>query len=180
VENSQVATNNRSSTAAEVLQPHAKQSLRLWLRLLATTTIVEKAIRAHLKANCDSTLPRFDVLAAMDRTGGKMTMSQLSNRLLVSNGNVTGVVNRLVEDGYVRREVDPSDRRTQFVSLTAAGRQSFRRMAGQHEELVDDIFSEVSDEDMALLLALTTKVSHLVQHKLKPSSVEATTRNDDD
>jgi DNA-binding MarR family transcriptional regulator len=147
--------------------------------LLATTTIVEKAIRAHLKANCESTLPRFDVLAAMERTEGKLTMSQLSNRLLVSNGNVTGVVNRLVEDGYVRREADPSDRRTQFVSLTAAGRQSFRRMAEQHEELVDDIFSDVSDEDMALLLALTTKVSHLVHSKLKPWS-EAAAGSDDD
>lgn len=143
--------------------PHAKQSLRLWLRMLAMTTEVEKAIRAFLRDQCDSTLPRFDVLAALDRSEGKMTMSDLSARLLVSNGNVTGVVVRLFEDGLVTRETDQFDRRSQFVSLTPAGRKAFRRIAKQHEQLVDRIFEGVSDRDMERLLRLTAKLHRSVQ-----------------
>lgn len=157
---------NPTPVADETGEPHAKQSLRLWIRMIATTTIVEKAIRAHLKLNCDSTLPRFDVLAALDRLPGKVTMSQLSRKLLVSNGNVTGLISRLVEDGFVRRLVDPSDRRTQYVSLTPAGKEAFKRMATQHEDLVDLIFSEMSDSEMSDLLSLIAKLHHSVQHRV--------------
>lgn len=152
------------------LAPHAKQSLRLWLRLLATTTVVEKAIRSYLRQECDSTLPRFDVLAALDRARAKLTMSELSSRLLVSNGNLTGVVVRLVEDGLVLREVDPADRRSQFVSLTGKGRQAFREMAKQHEDLVDKIFSNLSDAEMARLLSLVTKLNRSVEAALSSRS----------
>jgi DNA-binding MarR family transcriptional regulator len=158
--------NNAARDINEGVLPHAKQSLRLWLRLLATTTIVEKAIRSYLRLQLDSTLPRFDVLAALDRAGDKLTMSDLSSRLLVSNGNVTGVVARLVGDGLVQREVDPTDRRSQFVSLTKEGRQHFRKMAEQHEDLVDEIFSEFSDAEMARLLRLITKLNKSVQSRL--------------
>lgn len=152
---------------SEAQQPHAKQSLRLWLRLLATTTIVEKAVRSYLRAECDSTLPRFDVLATLDRAADKMTMSELSDRILVSNGNVTGLVNRLVEDGLVRREVDPCDRRSQFVMLTPEGRRRFRRMAEQHEDFVDHIFEDVSDADIERLLALVADLNRKIHRKLK-------------
>ena len=107
-------------------EPHAKQSLRVWLRMLGATTIIEKKIRAYLKAEFDSTLPRFDVLAALDRETAPITLSQLTDHLLVSNGNVTGLVNRLVEDGLVSRENDPDDRRVQRVMLTQDGRDAFR------------------------------------------------------
>lgn len=147
--------------------PHAKQSLRLWLRLLAATTVIEKSIRSHLKSNCNSTLPRFDVLAALERAQGKLTMSQLSLRLLVSNGNVTGVVSRLVEDGLVARRTDPNDRRTQFASLTKLGQKSFEEMATEHEVLVDELFSDISDDDMDHLLELITRLNRTVHQKLK-------------
>ena len=110
-------------SSADRYQPHTKQSLRLWLRLLDTTTVVEKAIRSYLKSNCDSTLPRFDIMAALDRAAAPVTMTELSERLLVSNGNVTGVVARLVQDGLVARQADESDRRTQRVSLTSRGKR---------------------------------------------------------
>ena len=152
--------------AAADAPPHAKQSLRLWLRLLATTTVVEKAIRSYLRQECGSTLPRFDVLSALDRAGAKLTMSDLSNRLLVSNGNLTGVVARLVEDDLVLREVDPADRRSQCVSLTSKGRREFREMAKLHETLVDDIFRDLSDQDMARLIRLVTKLSKSVEDRL--------------
>ena len=95
-----------------------------------------------------------------------MTMSDLSERLLVSNGNVTGLVARLVEDGLVVREIDPSDRRSQFVSLTPEGRKKFRKMAKQHEELIDRIFADVTGGDMERLLRLTAKLHHSVQARL--------------
>lgn len=152
--------------------PHAKQSLRLWLRLLATTKIVEKAIRSYLRQECDSTLPRFDLLAALDRAPGRLTMGELSSRLLVSNGNSTGLVARLHEDGLVLREVDPTDRRSQFVSLTAAGREAFRAMAKQHEDLVDHMFCEMSDADMERLLRLVIKLNKSVLGQIG-SSYEA-------
>jgi Transcriptional regulators len=157
--------------AGEVHEPHAKQSLRLWLRMLGTTTIIEKAIRSHLRIQCDSTLPRFDALAALDRAGA-LTMGELSKRLLVSNGNVTGLVNRLAENDLIKRESDPRDRRSQRVSLTAAGRTAFRRMAKEHERIIDGIFADVSDAEMDRLLELIARLNKSVQEKVTPFTRE--------
>lgn len=150
----------------EPFEPHTKQSLRLWLRLLDTTTVVEKTIRSYLKSNCDSTLPRFDVLAALDRAGTPITMTELSKKLLVSNGNVTGVIARLVEEGFVERKTDASDRRTQRVSLTATGKRHFAANAKKHEALVDGIFAEVTDVEIARLLKLVTELNKSIHQKL--------------
>lgn len=155
-----------SDDRREPFEPHTKQSLRLWLRLLNTTTVVEKTIRSYLKSDCDSTLPRFDVLAALDRADAPLTMTELSNRLLVSNGNVTGVVARLVEDGFVERRTDAADRRTQRVSLTASGKRHFASNAKKHEALVDGIFSDVSDVEIERLLKLVTDLNKSIHHKL--------------
>ncbi|WP_447763480.1 MarR family winged helix-turn-helix transcriptional regulator [Sphingopyxis panaciterrae] len=139
-------------------EPHAKQSLRVWLRMLRASTIIEKRIRSYLAAQFDSTLPRFDVLSALDRESGPVTMSDLCSRLLVSNGNVTGLVNRLADDGLVDREADPEDRRSIRVAITAQGRESFREMAKAHEDLVDTFFASLTDAEVEALLALTTKL----------------------
>lgn len=147
---------------------HAKQSLRVWLRMLGTTTIIEKTIRNYLKARFDSTLPRFDVMSVLDRQDGPMTMSELSDKLLVSNGNVTGLVSRLVEDGMMTREVDPGDRRTQRVELSKAGRTAFRAMAIEHEKLVDSLFDDLTDAQMEELLRLTTILNTALHIKRKP------------
>jgi len=153
--------------AADTASPHAKQSLRLWLRMLGTTTIIEKTLRSRLKAGCNTTLPRFDVLAALDRESGPVTMSRLSDRLLVSNGNVTGLVSRLVEGGLVERNADPDDRRTLYVSLTAKGRKAFAAMAAHHELWVDEMFESVSDRDMKTLLTLVTQLYHDVHDRME-------------
>jgi DNA-binding MarR family transcriptional regulator len=147
---------------------HAKQSLRVWLRMLRATTIIEKRIRAHLKADYDSTLPRFDVLSALYREKAPITMSQLTDHLLVSNGNITGLVNRLVEDGLIDRESDPDDRRAQRVALTAEGRAAFREMAEGHEALVDSLFAAMSDHDMDTLLRLTTTLNGALTSGARP------------
>lgn len=145
---------------------HSKQSLRLWLRLLDTTTVVEKTIRSYLKDRCESTLPRFDVMAALDRAGRPLSMSELSNRLLVSNANVTGVVGRLSEDGLVEREADADDKRLQRVSLTRLGKRKFARMARMHEQLVDDIFGGLTDSEISRLLAVASELNRSVHASL--------------
>jgi len=152
-----------------MVQPHAKQSLRVWLRLLRATTIIEKQIRAYLKTEFDSTLPRFDVLSALYRETAPITMSQLTDHLLVSNGNLTGLVNRLVEDGLILRESDPDDRRAQRVVLTSQGREAFRDMAEKHEALVDSLFADMSDDAMDTLLHLTTTLNGALRDSARPA-----------
>lgn len=145
---------------------HSKQSLRLWLRLLDTTTVVEKAIRSYLKDRCESTLPRFDVMAALDRAGRPLSMTELSNRLLVSNGNVTGVIARLSDAGLVERAADAEDKRSLRVSLTSLGRRKFQRMARMHEQLVDDVFGGLTDSEISRLLTLATELNRSVHASL--------------
>ena len=153
-------------------EPHAKQSLRAWLRMLRATTIIEKRIRAHLKSEFDSTLPRFDVLSALFRETEPITMSQLTDHLLVSNGNLTGLVTRLADDGLISREHDPEDRRVQRVMLTAEGRAAFQGMAQQHEALVNSLFSAMSDPELDQLLGLTTKLNLSLRDSPEPAEGE--------
>jgi DNA-binding MarR family transcriptional regulator len=136
--------------------PQSKQSLRLWLKLLSCTLIVEKRLRGRLDADFDTTLPRFDVLAALERHPRGLKMSALSEFLMVSNGNVTGVVSRLIEDGLITRTVDRSDRRYASVRLTRKGRDSFAKMAAANERWMESMFSDLSAgqaEELMRLLA---------------------------
>ena len=98
-----------------------KTELRLWLRLLTCTTLIESEVRRRLRDQFDITLPRFDLLAQLDSAPNGMTLGELSQRMMVSNGNITGLVERLVEQGLIRRRPLPNDRRVQIVSLTAEG-----------------------------------------------------------
>jgi DNA-binding MarR family transcriptional regulator len=126
--------------------PHSKRSLRLWLRLLSCSMIVEKRIRARLDADFSTTLPRFDVLSALERHPDGLTMGQLSRSIMVSNGNVTAVVNRLLEDGWIARTSEKADRRVATVRLSRKGRQAFLKMAQTHEQWIDHMFAGLSDE----------------------------------
>ena len=102
--------------------PHDhKDELRLWLRLFTCKEVIESEVRRRLRDNFDVTLPRFDLLAQLDRAPKGMTLGELSQRMMVSNGNVTGLVDRLVEQGLIDRRPSPKDRRAQIVSLTAGG-----------------------------------------------------------
>jgi DNA-binding MarR family transcriptional regulator len=138
--------------------PHSKQPLRLWLRLLSCTVIVEKRLRSRLDADFGTTLPRFDVLAALERHPRGLKMSALSEFLKVSNGNVTGVVSRLIEDGLITRTVDRADRRSATVRLTRKGRDSFAKMAIANERWMESMFSDLSDSQSEELMRL---LSHL-------------------
>ena len=117
----------------------AKMRLRLWLRLLKVSRRIEAELRENLRCEFATTLPRFDVMAVLTRSEGGLKMSELSGVLRVSNGNVTGIVDRLVADGTVVRKAVPGDRRASLVCLTRKGRAEFCRQAEAHEGWVDQL-----------------------------------------
>lgn len=123
----------------------------MWIRLLGVTRVAESSLRAFLRVGHDTTLPRFDVMAALYRRREGVTMSELSRMLLVSNGNATTVVDRLERDGAVRRSPSEDDRRTVFVALTPAGLAQFEGLAAAHEAEVSRVFADVSEGDLDVL-----------------------------
>jgi len=131
--------------------------LRLWLRLLTCTTLIEGEVRRRLRDTFDVTLPRFDLMAQLDKAPNGMTLGELSRRMMVSNGNVTGLAERLVEQGLLDRRPSPNDRRAQIVSLTAEGRRVFRTMARTHEDWIAEIFGELDPGEIEELMDLLAK-----------------------
>ncbi len=129
-------------------------SLRLWLRLLSCTTLIENRIRQQLRENFDVTLPRFDLMAQLERTSEGLTMGELSRRMMVSGGNVTALVDQLEKEGLVQRQPDPSDRRAFRVMLTPSGRRTFTGMAAQHESWVVELFGSLTERQQEQLHTL--------------------------
>jgi DNA-binding MarR family transcriptional regulator len=129
-----------------------KDELRLWLRLLTCTNLIEAAIRKRLNEDFDTTLPRFDLLAQLERAPDGMTLGDLSRRMMVTNGNVTGLVERLVQGGLIKRSALPSDRRVQIVKLTPKGHAHFNRIAGAHQDWIARLFGRLSSKDVTDLL----------------------------
>jgi DNA-binding MarR family transcriptional regulator len=129
----------------------SKRRLKMWIRLLGVTRAAENQLREYLRVEHGTTLPRFDVMAALWRRRDGVTMSELSRMLLVSNGNATAVVDRLEKDGLVARRPSDTDRRTVYVALTEAGAKTFESLADGHEAEVDQLFSGVSDADLETL-----------------------------
>jgi DNA-binding MarR family transcriptional regulator len=131
-----------------------KDRLRLWIRLLRASRTIEAELRERLKKEFDTTLPRFDVMAALYRVPEGMLMSDLSRFLLVSNGNVTGIVDRLVSEGLVTRSRRNGDRRTSMVRLTEEGTKSFAAIAAAHENWVGELLGNVSDDEARRLAGM--------------------------
>ena len=146
--------------AAEHSEDHGDE-LRLWLRLLTCTNLIESEVRRRLRERFDVTLPRFDLMAQLDKAPDGMTLSDISKRMMVSNGNVTGLVERLVESGHLDRRTSETDRRVQVIRLTRTGRAEFRKMAAEHELWIASIFGDLSAKDVQDLMRLLgkTKVS---------------------
>jgi DNA-binding MarR family transcriptional regulator len=128
--------------------------LRLWLRLLAASNAMERALRRRLRAEFGTTLPRFDVMAALERAPHGLSMSELSRRLMVTNGNTTVLVGALERDGLVRRSVAPADRRSFTVELTGAGRAAFTAIAEAHARWVAELLGAMADDDCEQLSTL--------------------------
>jgi DNA-binding MarR family transcriptional regulator len=120
------------------------QSLRVWLRMLACTNLIGNHVRQRLQAQFGTTLPRFDLMAQLERAPRGLKMGELTRRLMVTGGNVTGITDMLEEEGLVARIPDPDDQRASRVKLTKTGEQQFRRMAAEHERWVVDLFEDLT------------------------------------
>ena len=147
-----------------------KESLRLWLRLLSCTNLITAEIRKTLRSESELTLPRFNVLAQLYQEPQGLPLSELSKRMMVSNGNVTGLTDRLIDDGYIHRITDPNDRRVSLVGLTEFGSKCFERLAHKHEAWLTALFHRLSpDASRRLMEDLAT---------LKRSVIEADASED--
>ncbi|MEQ8398724.1 MarR family transcriptional regulator [Thalassobaculum sp.] len=140
-----------------------KAELRLWLRMLTCTTMIEGEIRRRMRDRFVITLPRFDLMAQLERTPDGMTLGELSRRMMVSNGNVTGLVDRLVTEGLLQRRQSDADRRAHYVSLTEAGHAAFAVMAAEHEDWVADLFADLGPVEIDSLMRLLGAAKRSVQ-----------------
>ncbi len=139
-----VVTANQSADLETRVHDDHHQALRLWLRLLTCANRIETEIRGRLRSEFETTLPRFDLMAQLERCPGGLKMSALSRRLMVTGGNVTGITDQLEKEGLVARASDPEDRRAYTIRLTPAGKKLFSKMAAEHEQWVIGLFSSLS------------------------------------
>ena len=149
--------------------PDGKQSLRLWLRLLTCSSTIERRIVRRLREEFDTTLPRFDMLAALDRAGDTgLTMGEAAGMLMVSNGNITGLAARLKTDGLIESLPGP-DRRVQRIRLTPTGRTRFTAMAEAHERWIETLFAGLSDVEAEDLTHLLERTKRSLQPHTEPT-----------
>ncbi len=138
------------------------ESLKLWLRLLTCTLLIERRIRGRLRERFAMTLPRFDLMAQLERNPSGLKIGELSRRLMVTGGNVTGLTSELVAEGLVERTPMPEDRRSYAVCLTEKGKAAFDAMAAEHERWIIAMLSEVTPPDRADLYQLLGMLKHSV------------------
>jgi DNA-binding MarR family transcriptional regulator len=150
---------------------HADE-LRLWLRMLTCTQLIERNVRAALREQFDTTLPRFDLMAQLERAPQGLKMNELSRRLMVTGGNITGITDQLVNEGLVERTSVAGDRRAYLVRLTADGRAAFETMAKQHETWITQAFDGLGETDIAQLHKLLGRVKDSAIASLKKTNKE--------
>ena len=155
------------------VQTQDGMELRVWLRLLTCTNLLDTEVRTRLKQTADTTLPRFDILAQLERHVGPMSMGELSKRLMVSNGNVTGLIDRLAGEGLVDRKPSPNDRRVQMVSLTKKGSKSFSDIAENHRTWVGEMMADLSPDEMKGLYELLARLKASILAAEDKNSLEA-------
>jgi DNA-binding MarR family transcriptional regulator len=145
------------------------QAIKLWLRMLTCTNLITGEIRTRLRESFQTTLPRFDLLAQLERHPQGLKMGELSQRMMVTTGNITGITDQLEAEGLVRREVDPRDRRSFTVKLTPQGRKVFAEMARVHEGWVIELFSGLGAAEKDSLFTLLGRLkSHLNGKEARP------------
>lgn len=141
-----------SETKVEEAPGDHRAELRLWLRLLTCSTLIETEIRRRLREEFDFTLPRFDLLAQLEKAPDGLVLGEISRRMMVSAGNITALVERLLESGYITRTAAPTDRRVQIIRMTAMGRDAFRRMSDKHGDWIGGLFADLSPDDARTLM----------------------------
>jgi DNA-binding MarR family transcriptional regulator len=143
------------------------RSLRIWLRLFACTHTIERQVRSRLREHFGTTLPRFDLMAQLERHPQGLKMNELSRLLMVTGGNITAIVDQLEKEGLVERLDAPDDRRAYRIRLTKSGEKGFAEMAKAHEEWLVELLSGMSKKDQDELLRLLAKVK---QHAVEATS----------
>jgi DNA-binding MarR family transcriptional regulator len=157
-EHAQDDDNNEALDLASRLTQEHHQSLKLWLRMLSCTVRIENEIRSRLRATFGITLPRFDLMAQLERHPDGLRMGELSRRMMVTGGNVTGITDQLEQEKLVVRVADPKDRRAYAVKLTDAGRRAFAEMALVHEGWIEELLKDVSIDDKGQLIDLLAQM----------------------
>ena len=147
------------------------EALRLWLRMLTCTQLIEKKVRSGLRDEFNTTLPRFDLMAQLERAPDGMKMNELSRRMMVTGGNITPVTDQLVKEGLVERMSLPNDRRAWLIRLTPAGRALFKKMARRHEAWIVAAFGSLNSTEVNQLHELLGQVK---QHALSSAATENT------
>jgi DNA-binding MarR family transcriptional regulator len=142
------------------------QALRLWLRLLTCTVRIENKIRRRLRRDFNTTLPRFDLMAQLERSAGGLRMSELSKRLMVSGGNVTGITDQLEREGLVARTACPGDRRAFTVKLTETGLKRFREMAARHELWIVELLGGLNRDETETMITELGKVKNHINRSV--------------
>lgn len=152
--------------ATRAIRTDGRDQLRLWLRLLTCANMIESRVRSRLREDFDTTLPRFDMLAQLDAAGASapngITMGELSRRLMVTSGNLTGLTGRLVQEGLVKRKAS-KDKRQQRVVLTPAGKRAFAAMVADHKRWIDTMFAGLAPHEVQRLYDLVGRLKDSVQ-----------------
>ena len=148
-------------------------ALRLWLRMLTCTQLIEQRVRSRLREQFETTLPRFDLMAQLERSPDGLKMNELSRRMMVTGGNVTGITDQLEAEGLVERTAVANDRRALCIRLTDAGRKAFADMAAVHEGWIVDALAGLSEREVATLHKLLGKVKQHMNQSVKEVEVMA-------
>lgn len=151
--------------SSKLTKSRSKQSLRLWLRLFSCQSMIEDAIRVRLRDDHGITLPQFDVLAELDNADQELTMSELSQHLVVSNGNITGVIDRLEREKFLKRVRSSEDRRVQHLRLTKSGKERFQSIAAEHEIWVAELFSALDRDEIDQMINTLKKTKESILGK---------------
>jgi len=148
--------------------PEDHDDLRLWLRLLTCCNLIEGDIRGRLRTEYETTLPRFDLMAQLQRAPEGMKMSELSRHMMVTNGNITGITDQLEKEGLVQRNKVLTDRRSSLIKLTPKGKRAFKRMADSHEQWIQDLFAGLSEKSRKNLFEALGELKLVAQTRLTP------------
>lgn len=146
--------------------PEDHLDLRVWLRLLTCCQLIETEVRSRLRTEYETTLPRFDLMAQLERAPKGMKMSELSRHMMVTNGNITGITDQLEKEGLVERVKVATDRRSSLIRLTPKGRRSFRKMAESHERWIRSIFGGLPDKSRHVLFESLGELKLLTQLRI--------------
>ena len=160
---SEASTQVRLDAETKVAETDHKDELRLWLRLFTCTSLIEAEVRRRLRKQFGETLPRFDLMAQLERVEDGMTLGEVSKRMMVSAGNVTSLV---------ERRTDPNDRRSHLIRLTKSGRKHFGRMAAAHQSWVAGLLAGMSHDDMQAAMRELAKVKESVSRAIAENPAE--------